>query len=95
MTFVEQMANVGSEIERALIWRGKGNPDRAQRAFERALELMELTLADARGLARLKELARAREAMVDYFYGTNEFGTTETSWRQYFLPFAYAARREH
>lgn len=94
MPLAEQMANVGSEIERALNWRAKGNPDYARRAFERALELMDLTLASAQGYARLKELARAREAMVDYFAGNNDFGSTEASWRGYFMPFTYAARRD-
>ena len=61
----------------------------------RAIPTVPSGLSNAPLNSRLKELARAREAMVDYFYGTNEFGTTETSWRQYFLPFAYAARREH
>lgn len=95
MPFAEQMANIGSEIERTLNWRAKNNSDYARRAFERALELMDLTLENAQGFARLKELARTREAMVDYFDGTNRYGSTETSWRRYFLPFTYAARRTH
>lgn len=93
LTLAEQMANIGSEFERALNWRAKDNADYSRRAFERALELMDLTLAGAKGYARLKELARVREAMADHFAGTNQFGSTEASWRRYFLPFAYAARR--
>ena len=92
LTFVEQMANVGSEVERALHWRAKHRPDYAQRAFERALELIDLTLADAQRPTRLKELARVREAMVDDFAGANLYGSTDASWKQYFLAFAYAAR---
>ncbi|HAG09298.1 MAG TPA: hypothetical protein DCK87_07060 [Desulfotomaculum sp.] len=94
MSFAEQMANIGSEVERALRWRAKNDPDYARRAFERALELMDLTLASAQGFPRLKELARLREAMIDYFAGTNQFGSTEESWRRYFLPFNYIARRD-
>ena len=93
MPFAEQMANVGSEVERALTWRAKGNPVYASRAFERALELMDLTLASVQGFARLRELARAREALVDYFTGTNQYGSTDALWRKYFMPFVYAARR--
>ena len=66
------MANIGSEIERAL-------------------ELMDLTLDSSQGFSRLKELTRLREAIVDYFSGTNEFASTETSWRKYFSNFTYAA----
>ena len=95
LSFVEQMANIGSEVERALNWKVKQDPCYSRKAFERALELVDLTLDNVTGMARLKEVARAREAMVDFFIGTNQFGSSETSWRKYFLSFAYAARREH
>lgn len=94
MSFLEQMANIGSEVNRALNWRVKKNPDYSRKAFERALELIDLTLDDAKGLPRLKELARMREAIVDFFAGSNQFGSTESSWRKYFLAFAYAARKD-
>ncbi len=94
-TFLEQMANIGSEVERALNWRTKNNPAYAQRASERALELLDLTLTNAQGPARLKELARVREVLVDFFFGNNMYASTEASWRRYFSPFTYAARRNH
>ena len=93
LSFIEQMANIGSEVERALNWRAKNNSAYSKLAFERALELVDLTLDSVTGFARLKEIARAREAMVDYFYGQNEFISTEALWRKYFLYFIYAARR--
>lgn len=95
LSFFEQMANIGSEVERALNWREKKNPIYSQKASERALELIDLTLDSIKGAARFKEVARMREAIVDFFYGLNQFGSTETSWRKYFLPFTYAARRHH
>ena len=52
----EQMANIGSEIERTISWRKKGRPEIGIRAFERALELLDLTIADAKNLTRLREL---------------------------------------
>ncbi|MFA4888950.1 MAG: hypothetical protein WC628_05195 [Candidatus Omnitrophota bacterium] len=94
-SFCEQMAHIGSEVERALGWQEKQNSDYSQKAFERALELIDLTLDNVTGSARLKELCRAREAMVDFFVGTNQFKSSAASWRKYFLPFAYAARRNH
>jgi len=93
MSFIEQMANVGSEVNRALNWKSKDNHDYSRRALERALELIDLTLDNAKGMARLKEVARMREAIVDFFAGSNQFGSTENSWRKYFLAFARAARR--
>jgi hypothetical protein len=89
------MANIGSEVERALNWRIKKNADYAQKAFERALELIDLTVDNNRNYAHLKEVARMREAIVDYFSGVNQFMSSEGSWRSYFLPFTYASRRNH
>ncbi|MBF0521595.1 MAG: hypothetical protein HQL24_00910 [Candidatus Omnitrophica bacterium] len=93
LPFVEQMANIGSEVERAMNWRVKQNLPYSQRAFERSLELVDLTLDHTKESARLKELARVREALVDYFAGENQFQSTEMAWRKYFLAFTYAARR--
>lgn len=87
------MANVGSEVERALNWKAKSNEDYSIKACERALELLDLTLDSAQTGSKLKEVARTREALVDYFYGANQFGSSDKSWRRYFLEFAYAARR--
>ena len=95
MPFTEQMANIGSEVERALKWRAKDNALYCQQAFERALELIDLTLVNGRSFAYLKEIARMREAVVDYFAGQNEFKSSDDLWRRYFLPFTYAARRNH
>ena len=93
LSFLEQMAHIGSEVERALNWQAKRNASYCQRAAERALELMDLSLDTVREGARLKEVARAREALADYFFGTNQFLSTADSWRKYFSSFAYAARR--
>jgi len=95
MSFLEQMANIGSEVERALKWKTKRNNTYCQKAFDRALELIDLTLDNIKVFPRLKELARLREAIVDYFSGSNEFSSTETSWRKYFSSFTYAARRHY
>lgn len=65
------------------------------RAFERALELFDLTLDDPRhrqSAARLRELARAREVVVDFFDGANEYRSTASTLQKYFDEFALAAR---
>ncbi|MFH1772511.1 MAG: hypothetical protein ABH872_06810 [Candidatus Omnitrophota bacterium] len=95
MPFVEQMANIGSEVERAIKWKEKGNENYSNKAFERALELLDLTLDSHRSFPRLKEVARLREAVVDYFFGDNRFKSTNELFRKYFLAFAYAARRNY
>ena len=92
MPFVEQMANIGSEVERALNWRVKNNEAYSRRASERALELMGLTVESASTFPRRREIARVREAFVDDLFGSNSFRSTESSWKKYFLQFTYAAR---
>jgi hypothetical protein len=93
LSLVEQLGNIGSEVERALKWKKKNNPDSCMRAFERALELLDLTLASPPNRLRLKEIARTREMLVDFFQGENQFATTEKTLGAYFLRFACAARR--
>jgi len=88
------MANIGSEVERALAWRAKKNLEYSALAFERSLELIDLSLQYHTQLSHLKEIARVREVLVDYFLGSNEFGTTEATWKNYFSHFIYAARRD-
>jgi hypothetical protein len=95
LSFVEQMANIGSEVERTLNWRARANVDYSRNAFMRALELVDLTMAAAATAPRRRELARVREAMVDFFDGANDYGSTTQNWRSYFQAFNYAARRHH
>jgi hypothetical protein len=91
-SFCEQMANIGSEVFRAINWRQK-NREFSQLALERALELLDLTLeTSVRSSSRLKELARLRETLVDYFNFDNEYCSTDNSWQNYFNAFNYAAR---
>lgn len=73
-TFYEQRANVGSEVERAINWRIKGNLDYSQRAYFRALELLDFTRADPKNDTKLKELCRIREVFVDFFQYANDYG---------------------
>jgi hypothetical protein len=91
LSLCERLANVGSEIHRAISWRER-NPEYAQLAVERALELLDLTIETAVGeKARLRELTRAREALIDYFLCDNQYGSSDTLWQKYFDAFTYAA----
>ena len=97
LTLFEQLGNVGSEISRAIKWSSK-NPATAQAALYRGLELFDLMLDDPQhrgSVARLREIARAREVVVDFFAGSNEYGSTGPSLQKYFDHFALAARRSH
>lgn len=92
LSFLEQMANIGSEVERTILWKEKGNKEYSEQAFERALELLDLTIADKRNNLRLKELTRLRETLADFFVFDNEFSSSDKLWRSYFYPFNWAAR---
>ena len=92
LSFFEQMANVGSEIERTISWEKKGRPDISSRAFDRALELLDLTAADPKNQSRLRELLRVREAIADHFVFENTYRSTPESWQRYFDSFLVAAR---
>lgn len=93
--FLEQMAHIGGEVERALNWNQKGNEEQSRLAYERALELCDLLLDDPKNRPRLRELARVRDSLVDFFQGANEYGSSDPILRGYFGAFAYAARRDH
>lgn len=86
-SLVTQLANVGSEVVRAISWRKKGNTVYAQLAFYRALELIDRTIAQPLLYAQLKELTRLRSALVDDFAGENTFGSTDEAWHRYFYAF--------
>ena len=91
-TFFEQMANVGSEVERAIKWKNKGNAGYSRMAFERALELLDLTINSEKSQSRLKELTRVSETLADYFAFGNSYNSTDKSWQNYFYSFNFAAR---
>lgn len=95
LSFFEQMANIGSEVERAINWRNKNNQEYFRLAFERALELLDLTLGSERDKNRLRELSRLREVMVDYFAFENDYGSSDEKWHNYFYAFSFAARINH
>ena len=92
LTLMEQFANIGSEVHRAITWFEKKEQLHFQNAFERALELFDLTLADPRWQGRRKEIARSREVFCDLFYGGNQYNTDPKSLDNYFMLFAIAAR---
>ena len=92
LSFFNQMANIGSEVERAVNWRNKDNDLYSQKAAERALELLFLTIGDLKNRNRLKELTRLHEVLVDYFFGQNQYSSSDRLWQKYFYVFNYAAR---
>ncbi len=92
LSLCEQLGNIGSEVGRALKWKGKD-----KKVFEsaelRALELFDLTMDDQRWLGRLREIGRAREVFLDVISDKRQYGGTLESLEKYFYHFAVLSRR--
>ena len=88
LSLAEQLGNVGSEYERVLSWKKKNNPEHSQKAFDRMLELMDLTISDPRWIHRLKELVRLRSEICLLLEPENH----SQDLKKYFLQFATLAR---
>ena len=92
LSLMEQLGNTGSEVGRALRAREARNTSRLNAALDRALELLDLTIADPKNRTRLRELCRLREVVCDFFYGDNLYKSTQETMDRYFLHFGVAAR---
>ena len=93
-SLMEQMANIGSEVDRALRAHSNGQTDRARNAMDRALVLFDLTVADDRWRGhRRREILRGREEFCRIFFDEEVPQGSAPGLRRYFLAFAVAARR--
>lgn len=92
---VEQMANIGAEVGRSINWKKKGNTNMSMSALYRGLELLDLTINDKKNKNSLKEILRVREALVDFFIGSNIYKSSNSIWERYFYYFNLAARKNH
>lgn len=95
LTLAEQLANVGSEVERAIRAHDSGRQERFASALDRALELFDLTARDARWSGpRRREILRAREEVVRLFFDAPPTPEQVAGLQRYFLAFAVLARRD-
>jgi hypothetical protein len=93
-SIVEQLANVGSEVERAIRAHASGNTKRFDSALARALELFDLTATDPRWRGpRRREILRAREEFCRLFFDPSPVPDSAIGLQRYFLHFAIAANR--
>ncbi|PTY40125.1 hypothetical protein [Brachyspira hampsonii] len=88
LSLAEQMANIGSEVYRAIKFKKKNNSEYSKNAAYRALELIDLTILAQYKKHSIKEFTRLREVLCDYLLGDNEYNTDE-SIMKYFDSFAY------
>ena len=94
LSIFEQLGNVGSDFERALRWKAKGQQKLFDNSFARTLEQIDLTLLDQRWAgARRREIARLREEVcAEILYRDNP--ESAAGLQRYFLAFATAARKD-
>lgn len=93
-SLVEQLANVGSEVDRAIRSYESGAQARFENALSRALDLFDQTASDGRwSLPRRREVLRAREEFCRLFFDPSVAPDAAGSLRRYFLAFAVATRR--
>lgn len=92
LSFAEQMANIGSEISRAIRWQ-KSDERLFWGAIERTLELFYLTVADSRWRNRLKEIVRLREVFCDAVLGGKDYGSCLKDIERYFFHFALYSQK--
>ena len=88
LPFATQLLNVGSELSRAREMRAAGSRIQEQRAYERALELLDLTLAGKHSLAKFHELARLREAIGSLMIQNSEIAVSLDELYEYILQFS-------
>ncbi len=93
-SLVNQMANIGAEVGRAISWRNKKNSEMSRNAFYRALELIDFSVNDPKNIKSLREIVRVRELLVDFLEGDNIYHSTDESWNKYFYSFTFAARND-
>ena len=87
LSFAQQMGNVGSEIARARHWEKQKDPASRDKALERALELLDLTLDATIETARLKEVARLREVVAAWYAGQKDYAIDEAVLENYCISF--------
>lgn len=94
LSLPEQLANVGSEVDRAIRAWDAEKEARFRSALDRALELFDLTARDNRWSGRRRrEILRAREEFCRLFFDDEPDPGSADGLRRYFLAFAVLARR--
>lgn len=82
-----QLANVGSEVNRALSWKKRGNTQRTISFCNKAINFLEIMKTDEKNRNRIGELNFCIEELKDFFLGDNIYGTTDETLMKYYDAF--------
>ena len=66
-TFGRQLLMIANETNRSAHWATRADTAEARRCIERAVELLQLTLATSQGISRLRELCRLKEVLLSLY----------------------------
>ena len=72
MPLNRQIGNIGAEVSRIFHWKNKSSEKNVEAAFERALELIDLSvygLQKSHNISAMRELLRFREVLEDQSQG--------------------------
>ncbi len=87
MPIHEQLANVGSEVGRAISWKNRGNEQRKEGFCKKAIDFLELIKTDPKNKHRIGELNFCIEELRDYFLGNNMYDATDEMIMKYYDAF--------
>ncbi|OGX08398.1 MAG: hypothetical protein A2Z88_02190 [Omnitrophica WOR_2 bacterium GWA2_47_8] len=89
LSFAQQMGNIGSEIARARHWEKQNDAVSRDKALERALELLDLSLASTKTMPQLKEVARLREVVAAWYARQKDYDIDKTALEDYCINFSF------
>ncbi len=88
LSFAQQMGNIGSEIARARHWEKQNDALSRDKALERALELLDLSLDSTKRLSQLKEMTRLREVVAAWYLRQDDYDINKASLEDYCITFS-------
>ena len=89
----QQLGNIGSEITRARAREEQNDMKGRNQALLVALELIDLSLDDARWGNGIKEIARLREVVADWYSDTHVYNVLRKNLEDYCVSFLLAQYR--
>ena len=82
-----QISNIGSEVERAIRCKNRGDNQKAGNFCRKAIDFWHLTQEDPKNKHRIGEFECAIEELQDYFLGENNYQTNDEVLRRYYDAF--------
>lgn len=88
----EQLGNILSEISRANNRHKAGEVQSEKASLNRAMTLIDLTLADEKHACNMKEIKMLRDIVADKLASGNYYAVSYEDIQNYLLPFAVLVR---